>query len=80
MGGEGSLCGPALPDGALELEETTEPVLEFIRLGFKSGVPLAYMNLLAMGSGGDAARAGERRGEETIFGLDVCEERLFPLA
>lgn len=60
--------------------ETTEPLLEFMRLGFKSGVPLAYMNLLAIGSGGDAAKTGDRRGEATMLGLEVCDGRLFPLA
>lgn len=63
FGGEGTLCEveasegplPALVDGALELVETTEPPeAEFMRLGCRSGVPLAYMNLLAMGSGVEA--------------------------
>lgn len=84
----GSLCAvetsrggplPALVEGALELVETTEPEAEFMRLGFKSGVPLAYMNLLAMGSGEEAARTGER-GAETTLGVEVVAGKLMPFA
>lgn len=89
FGGEGTLCAteasegplPALVEGALELVDTTEPPdLEFIRLGFKSGVPLAYMNLLSIGSGVEAARRGERRGGEMTFGVELVAGILFPFA
>lgn len=89
FGGEGTLCAigasegplPALVEGALELVDTTEPPeAEFMRLGFKSGVPLAYMNLLAMGSGVEAARRGERRGGGATFGVEFVAGRLFPFA
>lgn len=72
LGGDGALwatmagdCGPlpVLPEGPRELVETTDPDPEVMRLGFRSGVPLAYMNLLASGSGLEAARVGENGAE-----------------
>lgn len=74
----GPLTG--LTEGVLELVETTEPEPEFMRLGFRSGVPLAYMNLLAIGSAVEAGSTGERRGGETTFGVELVGGRLFPFA
>lgn len=92
LGGEGALEAtkagdwgtlPVLPIGGLELVETTDPELEVMRLGFRSGVPLAYMNLLARGSGFEAARGGEKGAEVTALGPGPdagVEGRLSPLA
>lgn len=49
--------------------DTTEPDPEvIIRLGCKSGVPLAYMNLLSLGSRVEAASGGEKRVAGTEVG------------
>lgn len=67
MEGDGALWAPragdmgplaVLPEGALEEVETTDPDREVMRLGFKSGVPLAYMNLVSRRSGVEAGRGG----------------------
>lgn len=70
---------PVFPDGARELVETTEPEPDVMRLGLRSGVPLAYMNLLASGSEFEAAKGGENGAEAATLGL-AFEGRLSPLA
>lgn len=88
LGGEGALgatsegdCGLVtdFPEAVLELADTTEPGLEVMRLGLRSGVPLAYMNLLARGSGAGAAKGGEYGADAAMFGPDF-EGKSSPLA
>lgn len=63
----------------MEVVDVTDADPDVIGLGFRSGVPLAYMNLLARGSGVEVARVGEKGAEETTEGL-CFEGRLVPLA
>lgn len=71
-------CGPLL-GGTLELVETTEAEPEdAIRLGCKSGAPLAYMNLLARGSG--VVEQAGNRGEVGAWLAEGFGGALLPLA
>lgn len=75
-------CGPApcLPAGNLELLEWAEPGPDLIKLGWRSGEPLAYMNLLAEESGVAEASGGEKGADGTEVGGLGLGGRLLPLA
>lgn len=89
LAGDGILCddgagdcepAPCLVVVILELVERAEPDPDFIKLGCRSGEPLAYMNLLAKGSGVEEARGGEKGADGTEVGGLGLECRLLPLA
>lgn len=89
MAGDGILCdkwagdwepAPGLVAVTLGVVERAEPGPDFIRLGCRSGEPLAYMNLLAKGSGVEAARGGEKGADGTDVGGLGFGGRLLPLA
>lgn len=89
LAGDGIRCddgtgewGPALCllAGTLELLEWAEPGPDFIKLGWRSGEPLAYMNLLAEESGVVEARGGEKGADGTEVGGLALGARLLPLA
>lgn len=64
----------------LEEVERAEPGPDFIKLGWRSGEPLAYMNLLAKGSGVEAASGGEKGAAGTEVGGLGFGARLLPFA
>lgn len=89
MGGDGALWAPragdkgplaVLPEGALELVDTADPGLEVMRLGFKSGVPLAYMNLESRRSGVEACRGCGENGADVATVEPGFAGGLLPLA
>lgn len=89
LAGDGILCddgagdwdpGPCLLEAILEAVEWAEPDPDFIKLGWRSGEPLAYMNLLAMGSGVEEASGGEKGADGADVGGLGLAGRLLPLA
>lgn len=89
LAGEGALWArkagdwgplPTLLEALLEEVDVTDAEPEVvIGLAFRSGVPLAYMNLPARGSAVGAARVGEKGVGEAEVGLGLGG-KLVPLA
>lgn len=89
LAGDGILCDdgagdwdpePCLLEVILGVVEWAEPDPDFIKLGCRSGEPLAYMNLLAKESGVEEARGGEKGADGTEVGGLGFGGRLLPLA
>lgn len=89
MAGDGILCddgagdwdpAPCLAEFVLVVVGWAEPDPDFIKLGCRSGEPLAYMNLLAKESGVDEASGGEKGADGAEVGGLGLGGRLLPLA
>lgn len=89
MAGDGILCddgagdwdpAPCLAEFVLVVVGWAEPDPDFIKLGCRSGEPLAYMNLLARGSGVEEASGGEKGADGAEVGGLGLGGRLLPLA